>query len=117
MCLVGLFVVTAYGQETVLSANIPFSFIAGEKTMPAGTYTFQAESETAMLMRNVKTGDAAYVTILTRLSPTSDMQQALATFDDHEGKMTLEAVWPTADDGYLFHVTNQKHTHKVIKMT
>lgn len=114
ICLLAISVVTAYGQQTVMNAHIPFDFMAGTVLMPAGDYSFQLRTETDMMVRNIKTGDTAHVSVLTRLSPASEMKQATATFDQYEGKSTLEAVWPTRGDGYLLHSTKAKHTHKVI---
>jgi hypothetical protein len=115
ICLLAVSVVTAYGQQTVMNAKIPFSFMVGSEMMPAGEYTFQLQSPTDMLVRNTKTGDGAHTAVLTRLSRTSDVKEGTATFDNYEGKSTLEAIWPAGGDGYLLHITKAKHVHKVVK--
>jgi hypothetical protein len=101
-------------QEKV-RADIPFSFIAGTKTLPAGTYTFQdAEQGTAMLVRSVKTGEANAVGVLSRLGPRSTRESEVV-FDVVGNDHYLAEVHMESTDGYAFRAAPGKHTHVGVK--
>ncbi len=112
--LLALLVCTAHAQNPI-TANIPFAFVAGKATLPAGNYEFRPSYDLlVMQVRNVKTGQEVYVPIMARLG-TGEAPIAKVTFDEVGGKRLLETVLPTADDGFLLAVTKQKHTHAVVK--
>jgi hypothetical protein len=101
-------------QEQV-RADIPFSFIAGGKTLPAGMYRFQ-ESEQGMLMsvRNEKTGETNSVGVLTRLGPRSTSESEVV-FDVVGDNHYLAEVHMEGVDGYAFQAAPSKHTHVGVK--
>jgi hypothetical protein len=112
----GLLVCSAHAQ-TLFEANIPFNFIAGETTLPAGTYDFKpSEDFLFMQVLNKDTGKSVLIPVLTRLG-TGDTGPARITFDKVGGKTILESVLPVTDDGYLFQITKEKHTHRTVKVT
>jgi hypothetical protein len=111
----GLLVCSVQAQ-TVLKANIPFEFIAGETTFPAGTYEFKPSQNFAFMeVQNTETGKSALLQILTRLG-TADMGPSRISFDKVGEKTILESVLPVGDDGYLFLATKEKHTHRIVKL-
>ncbi len=99
----------------ILRADIPFSFIAGGKTLPAGEYTFQpSNQDKEMLVRNAKSGETNFVAVLTRLGPRAG-SEAEAVFDVVGDQHYLAEVHSTGIDGFAFSAAPGKHTHVSIK--
>ncbi len=120
VAFVGLLVISGYADELVMKANVPFSFVAGQKTFPAGNYEFRATTDLDTIqVRNLDTGATAEVNVMTRLAQEPiDASKAKVTFDEVSGKKPeLEAVWPGSDDGYLVGITKEKHKHRSVKLT
>ncbi len=111
-------VVSAYSQQdAVMKTKIPFSFMAGQKMLPAGNYEFTvATDRSSIAVRNLDTGAVADLSVMTRLAPNSVLDQPKITFDEINGTVHLEALWPRIDDGYLLGMTKEKHTHKTVKI-
>jgi hypothetical protein len=101
--------------QQMTQADIPFSFIAAGKTLPAGTYTFQ-EAELGMMMsvRNAKTGEVNMVSVLTRLGPRSTKESEVV-FDVVGNDHYLAEVHMISSDGYAFKAAPGKHTHVGVK--
>jgi hypothetical protein len=101
--------------QEMIQADIPFSFIAAGKTLPAGTYTFQeAELGTMMSVRNAKTGEVNMVSVLTRLGPRSTKESEVV-FDVVGNDHYLAEVHMVTIDGYAFKAAPGKHTHAGVK--
>lgn len=114
--LLGMLVLPAYGQADHVTANIAFDFVAAGTALPAGNYEFKPSDDGNNLMvRNLQTKKTVSVPIITRLAagPSGTVR---ITFDEVGGKNILEAVWPGTADGYLVHMTKEKHTHKTVKV-
>jgi hypothetical protein len=92
----------ASGQPTKgnkLTANIPFEFNVGYKTMPAGEYTVQtvATAGDALLIKNA----AANISALRLSEATSrikDKKQARLVFHRYGDRYFLAEVWNGVDD-------------------
>ncbi len=112
--LLGLLIAPAFAQE-ITKATIPFEFVAGQTTLPAGTYEFKPmDNSRQMQVQNVTTGKSVMVPVMTRLG-TGEAGVAKVTFDKVGNKTMLETVLPGTGDGYLLHVTKGKHTHNIVK--
>ncbi len=114
--LIGLLIILAlpvWGQTEATFAKIPFDFVVAGATLPAGDYEFAVLEANTLTIRNVQTRKAVFAPILTQLAAAPGGGRI--TFDEFQEKKTLEAVWPLAGDGYLLHVTKEKHSHKHVK--
>jgi len=113
--LLGVLLSTAFGQGTVLHAKIPFEFVAGGKTIPAGTYDFGV-SRNFVQMKNSDTGKTVSLVYMTRIAADNTATgRARIAFDVQDGKHFIEAVWPEQGDGYLLHHVKGEHTHEIIR--
>ncbi len=112
--LVALLTLSAYGQQMMMKANIPFEFTAANKVMPAGAYEFVPQPEKlTVLVRNATTHQEVFVPVVTRLA-ADEKTTVRVTFDTVGDKQFLESIWPATEDGYLLHSTKEKHTHKSV---
>ncbi len=99
----------------IVRADIPFSFVAGAKTLPAGEYSFQASNEDRqVLVRNAKSGDTIFVPVLTRLGPRSG-NEAETVFDVSENQHYLAELHLPGVDRFAFKAAPGKHTHVGVK--
>jgi hypothetical protein len=121
-CLLAVLpVVSAYGQQqTQVKADIPFQFTAGGKVYPAGEYTFtggggtQGEKFTILGPGNA----SGLVVVLTRTAGGihTTPEDAHVVFDVTGDTHTLSEIWIPGVDGYVLHVTKEKHTHKIVNV-
>ena len=104
--LLSLFTILAAAPAYAQSADktvvkIPFSFIAGKKTLPAGEYTVKrALSSRVTLIRNAE-GRREYTTVLTMPVPPETMGlTAKLVFHRYGGQYFLYQVWtPDSERG------------------
>jgi len=98
-----------------LLADMPFSFVAGTKTLPAGQYMFQpSNNELEMMVRNQKTGESVFVPLLTRLGPRSE-GEAEVVFDVASNQHYLAEVHVPGIDGFAFKAAPGKHAHVSVR--
>jgi len=98
-----------------LLADIPFSFLAGTKTLPAGQYEFlPSVNELEMTVRNQKTGESVFVPVLTRLGPRSE-RDAEVVFDVSGNQHYLAELHVPGIDGFAFKAAPGKHSHVAVK--
>ncbi len=105
-----------YSQQ-VVSATIDFKFVADGKTLPAGTYDLKpsADESTFQLTPTGK-GPSMYLLPVTRLAaPETPIAEAKLVFDRVGNLDYLSEIWIPGQDGFLFHITKEKHTHHVVK--
>ncbi|WP_158750828.1 hypothetical protein [Acidobacterium sp. S8] len=79
------------GAQTII-VTTPVAFIAGSQSYPAGTYEFTLLSAWTLSIRNVNGGGQRFVTV----RPEDDSRlgsKGSVTFDDSDGRQTLEAVY------------------------
>lgn len=104
-------VVAANGQSAArVSAQIPFDFVVGDKTMSAGRYivSTQMQDHSALLIRNMKANSAAV-----RLSDTIQSRQnkpnARLVFHRYGQTYFLAEVWQAgANSGWSLHRSNRE---------
>jgi hypothetical protein len=106
----------AYAQELVV-ANVPFKFFSSGKTHDPGEYQLRvSEDEMSWTLTPAK-GAPVVATVVTRLASHEAASSGdRLVFDKVGDTYYLSEVWPSREDGYLLHVTKEKHTHHVIKL-
>ncbi len=113
--LLALLAVSAYAQEGVVNAKVPFDFVVSGKTLPSGNYVFTLNSS-RVTVRNKDNGNIVAAMVLTKIAGSKESKAVGITFDVSNGKHFVEAVWPVAGgDGYLIHMLKGEHTHEVVK--
>jgi len=107
--------VLATGKELI--AKVPFEFVVGDQTLPAGTYRIELASPRMITVHSTATKDSATTPVITRLAREThvghDKDMSLV-FDDVDYKQYLSEVWFAAQDGCLIRGTPEEHTHKLI---
>jgi hypothetical protein len=105
-----------YADNGIAQANIPFSFVAGERAYPAGNYQFITnDSETAMLIRNAKPDVMeGSVVILTRLGERPQEHGSIV-FDVRGKDCFLSEIHVSGIDGFCLNVVSTKHSHKTVE--
>ena len=91
-CLCGL-VVKSHAQDSEgVVVKVPFEFVVGEKTMPAGTYSVgrisSVDPHSGLIIRNYDNS----VLVLTTLVDADSAQQPALSFEHVEGKYFLSKV-------------------------
>ena len=116
VCLLAVLLTSALGQGTFLHARIPFEFVAGGQTFPAGNYDFSV-SNSAVTIRNMETRKSLEFGYLTRVAADNTAPGAARiSYDVQEGKRFIEAIWPSNGDGYLIHTVKGEHTHVIVRL-
>ncbi len=104
------------GQVTVtraLTLDIPFAFIAGSVTLPAGKYEIQGTSlEGEIRLTNLGTQDSVMAQVLTRISPRDTAE---VVFDRTADTSYLSEVYMPGLDGFLIQGAQVRHTHVGVK--
>jgi hypothetical protein len=77
-----------------LRAKVPFQFVAGETTLPAGDYSVAqvARNSSTLLLRSMKTGKAILVSTSSHVDRDAD-QRARLTFHCNAGGCALVRMW------------------------
>jgi hypothetical protein len=121
-CLLAVLpVVSAYSQSMgPVKADIPFQFTAAGKVYPAGEYTFSRGNgpvKESFIIRGPG-GVSGLVTILTRTAGGihTTPQDAHVVFDVMGDTNFLSEIWIPGDDGYVLHITKEKHTHRIVNV-
>ena len=92
----GLMVSTAVANAQTLKvkANVPFDFVVGKTTMPAGAYTIDAllPSSSALAIRNrdAKVGSVVLAGSATSYEPSADTHLVFRRYGD---RYFLSAIW------------------------
>ncbi len=106
---------SAQTSTDVVTAQVPFAFIVGGKTLPAGTYQFRASNNFNQIdVASVDGKNAALSIVNTRLSPRSKTE-ALVVFDVAGNDHYLAEVYIPGMDGFQVPCAPGKHTHTVVK--
>lgn len=105
----------AFAQDTGLTVNVPFSFAAEGKTLPAGRYEI-TEQDPLVLTLSSQTRPATQVLlpVITRLASSRDASDSKVVFDKIGDKDVLSEVWIGDRDGYLVYATKGAHTHESV---
>jgi hypothetical protein len=113
---IGLVGIPAWAQKAVV--KIPFSFVAGDRDLPAGTYNIRPEMDTQnrLTIRNQDTGDSIMVPVITRLADKGAKELELV-FDKTGEKSYLSEIYIPGADGYQLKGAPGQHTHVKVTVT
>ncbi len=101
--------------KTAVIADIPFAFLVGTQSLPAGTYEFSAGDNLEVInVANTKGKESALTAVVTRLSRKSDTE-ASVVFDVAGTNHYLSEIFVPGLDGFLVKGAPGKHTHVSIK--
>jgi hypothetical protein len=107
----------ASGQESV-SASIPFRFMAAGKTHEPGEYLLRVNTDQQSWTLATAKGTSTVAVVVTRLAANGNPGSGdRLVFDKVGDTYYLSEVWPQTEDGYLLHVTKERHTHHVVKLS
>jgi hypothetical protein len=102
-----------------IHVNVPFQFMVGKDTLPAGAYDFKPEAlEEAIEVSPAKKGEGAgaEAVIITRLAlEVHNVGSGHVVFDKIGNTYYLSEIWIPEMDGFLVNATKVKHEHRVIK--
>jgi hypothetical protein len=99
IALLSLFTILAAAPAYAQSADnivmkVPFSFVAGKKTLPAGEYTIKRSLSTRLTLIRDAGGRREYTTILTMPVPSETMARAAKLiFHRYGDQYFLHEVW------------------------
>jgi len=114
--LAALAVAVPYAVQTpAQNLNIPFDFVVGNKSYPAGEYEVNHANMDvpAVTLRSGKTViDAIVITWLAR--PETDLTMVKLVFDKVGDKRILSEVWMPGQEGLLIHAQKGKHEHEIV---
>jgi len=116
-CLFTLFtVVSTYGQESSITSNIPFQFTSTGKAFPAGEYKFTRNAGMNVFTIAGPGKVSGLAQVITRIAGAMHTTPADAhlVFDKLGDTYILSEIWIPGEDGYMFNVTKEKHTHKIV---
>jgi len=109
-----LAVVSAHGQTgKVLSANVPFAFEAGGKSLPAGDYQFTFQpTDQSLVISGGKAGETK-LRIVSQLFGASLFKNAGLVFDTVESRHVLSEIW-YGEGGVLVNATPVEHSPQMV---
>jgi hypothetical protein len=98
-----------------VAVNVPFSFIAADKEMPAGSYEIRAEGdESRLVIRSSKGGGSVFALVIERLADTGAKEPKVVFDKMQDGKSYLSEVHIPGMDGFLVGIAKGKETHVVV---
>lgn len=113
-CVIGSSVATA---AQVMTANIPFKFLAGGKVHDPGKYELTIPDDEATLTLVPAKGASSLVPVLTRLAePVPSPSSARLVFDKIGDTYYLSEAWMPGFDGFATHMTKAKHVHEAVPL-
>ena len=93
---------SAYGQGQTLAANIPFEFVAGSQTLPAGEYQIESEllgDGHVQLIRSVDGRASTMVFTMAVLDPKGRQVEPKLVFNKYGHTYFLSQIWGEGDQG------------------
>jgi hypothetical protein len=107
-------VVSANGQSIRVSAQVPFDFVVGSKTLPAGEYTVNSITENglAMQIRNVDGSESA-IRLTNSIATKPNNSKTRLVFHRYGQTYFLAEVWREGDsDGRQLLQSKQERSMK-----
>jgi hypothetical protein len=117
LCL-ALCIVAGFAAKPGSWVQIPFTFIANGKELPAGKYLIspQEQDPRILLIRSEKGADSALLPVITRLS-ASESSEPRVVFDKVGEKHYLSEVYLPRMDGFQLPGAPGEHSHQDVKGT
>lgn len=101
------------GNEII--ADVPFPFMVGKVSLPAGTYKFAASKDLSSIRITQRDGkESALTAVSTRLSPR-DEREGSVVFDLAGDTRHLSEIYMPGIDGFQVPGATVKHTHVSVK--
>jgi hypothetical protein len=99
LCLsIGSVVIPAYGQTGGVKVQIPFNFVLGDKTYPAGAYAFSAAKNTVIVQNSE--GTRLAMSMANHVTGRSAGNNGQVIFECYLDQCFLSQIWtPGQDDG------------------
>jgi hypothetical protein len=99
-----------------VSVNIPFSFVAKDKEMTAGTYEIRVEgnNEDQLAIRNIKGSGHTNLQVIERLADTGTKDVRIVFDKTEDGKSYLSEVHIPGTDGFLVGIAKGREKHVVL---
>jgi cytochrome c5 len=106
----------SFGQTQGMNVEIPFQFILGSQTLPAGTYSFSVDNFGLVLQSDSE--GKLHAMIITRLTgPSGFLQEGSLVFDKASAGSILSEVWIPGSDGILLHSIPKGHRRGVLSFS
>jgi hypothetical protein len=115
--LVTLVLVAGFAfAQPAQKVSVPFKFMAGSSTLPAGTYYFATQaSATRMEVRDASQKVVSMIPVITRLAKSGKAANSTRlVFDTVGEERYLSEVWMAGADGFLVRATAEKHEHALV---
>ena len=91
-------VASAYAQSTsTASADIPFEFVVGNKTLAAGRYQLSAASAGSEVMK-IRGNEQSAMTLTTGLEHGARSEQGKLVFNRYGNRYFLREIWNAGDN-------------------
>jgi hypothetical protein len=100
---------------SIVKAKIPFAFSVEGKVLSAGEYEFTEDPKDRVI--SVRgSGGVALAPIITRLAAGihTTPQDSHIVFDKVGDSHILSEIWVPGEDGFMLHITKEKHAHRII---
>jgi hypothetical protein len=100
--------VSGSGQETNIKVEIPFNFIVGATTLPAGEYTVsKVPSQDGLLIRSID-GSRSIVAFTTLTQGTIDREEARLVFNQYGEEYFISQALSQGTSEYTFFVSRRE---------
>jgi hypothetical protein len=96
----GLFAGRARAQE-LITVKIPFAFVVGRETFPAGRYDITAtdDGERVLAIRGADNRAAGFLMTMPASDPDRAGDQPVLVFEKYEDTYRLAQIWESGDEG------------------
>jgi len=103
----------AFGQVGATRFEIPYSFVIGSKSLPAGGYTFSVDA--LGLLVKPDSGVAVHGKIITSIvGPSELLRDGSLVFDTSEAGRVLAEVWIPGANGLQLQSIPKDHTRSIL---
>lgn len=105
----------AVAQAPPVRVTIGFPFLAGGKSMPAGTYQIDVKGwDGPIVLRGDAKNSEAILSVMTRLGRHDNDRELELVFDKLGTLVHLSEVWIPGEDGYMLLGSKERHDHVVL---
>jgi hypothetical protein len=94
--LASILAIPAFGQTNAVKVNIPFDFMLGEKTYPAGAYLFSSERDNIILAES--SGRRLGRLLANHVSGRSGGATGQVVFQCYESQCFVSQIWAAGEE-------------------